>query len=750
MNFDEQTENVLRHAVAKCMYSHNEFVTPEHILYALTAEREFAHALRSMGGKTEELENDLEEYFNDVLPKRDADMDVEKADVSVGFSSAIEIAVETARNSGNEKVRMHHLLWGLYELQECFAVYFLEKQVGDKEEFLFRFSAIIEGTDDEDDEEDKIKEENWKEFAVRLNDRVNSHNPLIGRDDEIERAIQVLLRKEKNNPVFVGEPGVGKTAMAYGLAERIEKGLVPRQLQGAQVFALDLASLVSGTPYRGEFEKRIRILMDSFAKQEKPIVFLDEIHTIVGTGGLGGSQMDAANLLKPYFEDGTIRFMGATSYTEYNKNFVKNGALSRRFQKIDIKEPTEEETVCIINGLKKNYEKFHGVKYGKGVPEYAVSLSRRFINDRFLPDKAIDLIDEAGAYRKIHPDISKKTQTVDRDAVEQVLAKCCNIPVQTAKTDETEMLSTLYDRITANIFGQDKAVRDIVDAICMSRSGLLDENKPIAGFLFVGPTGVGKTEVAKVLAKEMNIDLIRFDMSEYAEKHTVAKLIGSPAGYVGYEEGGLLTDAIRKTPHCVLLLDEIEKAHQDIYNILLQVLDYASLTDSKGQKADFRNVIIIMTSNAGARQIGKQKLGFGEGQFDDGVMMEEVKRVFSPEFRNRLSDIVTFNHMDRKMAQLIVEKKLSELAEKLKAKKVTFIESDEAKEYILDQGITKEYGAREITRVIDSKIKPLLVKELLYGKLKNGGNVTLSVKETGNKKEPVIVVGKRQARKKTD
>lgn len=738
MNLDNQVETILRHAVGMAMIVGNQFVTPEHILYGMTTEKQFVKAFKSMGGSIDELIDDLNEYFEEMLPKKQGSFEADKADVSVGFSSTMEMAVEIAKNSGNTVVKMSHVLWAMYEQQESFAVYFIERQIKDKQEFLIRVAELLEEEEETESKEDE--EADWKEYATRLNDMVGMHNPLIGRDVEIDRTIQILLRRDKNNPVFVGEPGVGKTAMAYGLAERIEKGDVPPALMGAQVFSLDLASLVAGTPYRGEFEKRIKILMDSFAKEKTPIVFLDEIHTLIGTGGLSGSQMDASNLLKPYFEDGSIRFMGATTYADYNKSFSKNGALSRRFQKVDVKEPSEEETVAIIEGLKKHYEKYHGVKYAKGIPEYIVSLSKRFVRDKFLPDKAIDLLDEAGAYKKMHPTMDKKSQLVDKAIVEEVLSKTCGVPIQTAKNTEVEQLGSLYSNISSKIFGQDKAVRSIVDAICMSRSGLLADNKPVASFLFVGPTGVGKTEVAKVLAKELGIELIRFDMSEYSEKHAVAKLIGSPAGYVGYEEGGLLTDAIRKAPYSVLLLDEIEKAHSDIYNILLQVMDYASLTDNKGQKADFSNVIIIMTSNAGAREIGKQKMGFGEGLFDDGVMMEEVKRVFTPEFRNRLSDIVTFNHMDKKMAALIADKKLLELSDKLAARKVSLKVSPEAREQIIAKGITREYGARELERVIDSKIKPLFMQELLFGKLKKGGSAVLSVKESSQGNKEFVVV----------
>lgn len=732
MVFDKQSENVMKFAVMKAVYLHNIYVTPEHILYAMTNEREFGRALRSMGGSVQELQEDLDEFFDDMLPKKEYEDD-DEAEISDALTSVIELSAMSAEGSGKKEVNLHHIIWGIFEQPESFAVYFLEKQVGDKEEFIFRLQQEMENgySDDELEEDAPI----WAEFATKLNDTVSQHNPLIGREKELERCVQILCRKDKNNPLFLGEPGVGKTSMAYGLAQKIVAGEVPDLLKEAQVFSMDLGALVAGTQYRGELEKRLKMVMDAIAEEDSPIVFLDEIHNLVGAGGLSGNSMDAANLLKPYFEDEKIRFIGATTYEEYKKYFVKNKTLVRRFQNIDVPETTEEETVKILEGLKKSYENFHGVRYGKDVPAYAVSLSNRLIRERYQPDKAIDLLDEAGAYRKLHPVENKKTQTVDKALIEEVLSATCKIPIETAKTDEVAKLKGLSKAINSQIFGQEEAVRHIVDSICMSRAGLLDENKPIAGLLFVGPTGVGKTEVVKVLSKELDVPLIRFDMSEYAEKHTVAKLIGSPAGYVGYEEGGLLTDAIRKTPHCVLLLDEIEKAHPDIYNVLLQVLDYAVLTDNKGQKADFRNVIIIMTSNAGARQIGKQQIGFGAPAYNEGEMMEEVKRVFSPEFRNRLSSIVTFHGMDPKMAELIAEKKLGELGAKLAIKGVTLSVDSDVKKYLLEKGITREYGARELERVIGNQIKPLFVQEILFGKLKKGGKVRLSLKDS----EPCIV-----------
>lgn len=797
MEFDRRVEEVLKIAILTVEKCRNQYITPEHILYGLANQKIFTNIMKEMSGDSEELLVDLTSYFMDNIPKYparnsktdsnndsdddsndDSNEDKYEIEKTEGFAKVMEIAIRSAEGSGSKKVSIHHLLWGIYHLEESHALYYFEKQIDDKEEFIYRLQVFIENEqeneenyDDEDYEEDDAPE--WEAYATLLNEEINNRNPLIGREKEIDRALQVLGRKEKNNPIFVGEAGVGKTAMAYGLAARVASGNVPEYLKGANVFSLDLGAMVAGTQYRGEFEKRIKSVMESFLDEENPIVFIDEIHNLVGAGGLSGNNMDASNLLKPYLEDGSIRFIGATTYSEYKKFFAKNTALSRRFQKIDIKEPSIEETINIIEGIKPRYEKFHNVRYGKGVVEYAVELSGRFINDRFFPDKALDLIDEAGAYRKLHPidgeenttdalkecgndatstkttkqTTKKKTvkkPTVDKTIIEKVLSLTENIPLQTAQTNEIDKLKNLYGAITSKIYGQDEAVRKIVDSICMSRAGLLDENKPIASFLFVGPTGVGKTEVAKVLSKELGIQLVRFDMSEYAEKHTVAKLIGSPAGYVGYEDGGLLTDAIRKTPHCVLLLDEIEKAHSDIYNVLLQVMDYASLTDSKGQKADFKNVIIIMTSNAGARRIGKLKIGFGETAYDDGTMMEEVKKVFSPEFRNRLSSIVSFKHVDSHMAKLITNKKLDELRAKLSAKKVTLDVTNECMDELIKKGITREYGGREVERIINSEIKPLLVNELLFGSLKKGGKITLDwkdnkfqLKKSSNKSESV-------------
>lgn len=740
MVFDDLTEKIMQTTLFIAAQMGSEMVTPEHVLYACLDVPVFVRALTKNGGNPKHLKEDLDDFFKTMLPVKKTADKPEKSDmrsigerISDSFASMIEMAVETAEQMGSEYICLYHVIYAIKKLKESFAEFFLSQQVGNIDTFASTLQLLTEYDPVYDDDSEDVGEYDSAEsfileYARLLNEHIGERNPLIGREKELDRIIRILLRKEKNNPILLGEPGVGKTSIVYGLVERIEKGEVPEELKHAPVYALEVGALLAGTQYRGDFEKRFLDIMDALEDMDSPIVFIDEIHSLIGAGSSGNGAMDASNMMKPYLENGNIRFIGTTTYDEYKKYFSKNATLSRRFQKVDIKEPDEDEALQILEGIKHAYEHYHNVKYGRDVLKTAVHLSKEYIGGRCLPDKAIDLIDEAAAYRRMHPVKGQKRQTVGKDVIETVLAEVGNIPKQTAAASELDGLKNLYERITSFIFGQDEAVRRIVDSICMSRAGLLADNKPIASFLFVGPTGVGKTEVAKVLAKEMGVEFIRFDMSEYAEKHTVSKLIGSPAGYVGYDDGGLLTDAIRKTPHCVLLLDEIEKAHPDIYNVLLQVMDYASLTDNRGQKADFRNVIIIMTSNAGARMIGKQNIGFGASRFDDSVMMEEVKRVFTPEFRNRLSSIVTFNHMNARMAGQIADKKLSELSDKLKQRKVELHIREEAREYIIKRGITKDYGGREIERVIDGEIKPLFVSEILFGSLRNGGNTYLTVK----------------------
>ena len=718
----EFTDQVFQDTMKKCVDLRHQFVTPEHLLYGLLEQDRFAAALDYYADLTIVLP-DLNEYLS-KMEKVPKDM-AYQPETSQQFAQLLEAAYNIVSYSSAEKLDVPHLARALLGLEDSWAAYMLKKELAENvEEFMGELISYYEDTDNDGEESDMEDEEShdrqqWKRLVTCLNDTVAEHHPLIGREKELERTIQVLCRKDKNNPLHVGEPGVGKTALVYGLTARIEKGDVPDRLKGCKVFQMDLGTMLAGTQFRGDFEKRIKQVMEGVQKVGNAIVYIDEIHNLVGAGRGSDGSMDASNMLKPYMEQGSIRFIGSTTYDEYNRYFSKSRGIVRRFQQIDIQEPTVEEAIRIIEGLQKQFEAFHHVKYKKEAITYAVEASAKYINERFLPDKAIDLIDEAGAYREIHP-TDKKTQYVDKALINDILQRICKIDAMALKEDGNQTLETLEKRIKARIYGQDDAVRMVVEAVQMSKAGLLDENKPLASLLFVGPTGVGKTEVARVLALELGIQLVRFDMSEYTEKHTVAKLIGSPAGYVGYEDGGLLTDAIRKTPNCVLLLDEIEKAHQDIYNILLQVMDYASLTDNKGRKADFRNVVLIMTSNAGAQYAG-QAVGFDANTSRGEAMLRQVKKTFKPEFINRLSGTVVFHDMDLKMAGLILDKKLRELQEKLTLKNVVMRLSVEARKHLLNEGFTREYGAREMDRVIASQLKPLLMRAILFGKLKKGG-----------------------------
>ena len=596
--------------------------------------------------------------------------------------------------------------------------------------------------DDDNDEDDGIDDDeyddpegwqtgkrhpsDWHKLVTCISDKVDQHNPLIGREKELDRTIQVLCRAEKNNPLHVGEPGVGKTALVFGLAKLINENQVPDRLKGARIYGMDIGQMLAGSQYRGDFEKRIKMVMDGAAKEGNVIIYIDEIHNMIGAGRGSDGGPDASNMLKQYLEAGDIRFIGSTTYEEYNRYMAKSKGIVRRFQQIDIKEPSVDEAIKILEGLQHKYNIYHGVTYRKDALEYAVRASDKYISNRFLPDKAIDLMDEAGAYLEVHP-ANRQRSYVTKAVIQQILTKVCKIDAAAIKDEDNSALASLRQRMLDKIYGQDTAVDKVVEAVMMAKAGLIDDDKPMASLLFVGPTGVGKTEVARVLARELGIELVRFDMSEYTEKHAVAKLIGSPAGYVGYEDGGQLTDAIRKTPNCVLLLDEIEKAHSDIYNILLQVMDYARLTDNKGQKADFRNVILIMTSNAGAQYASQANIGFAGNVSRGQAMLAQVKKTFRPEFINRLSDTVVFHDMDRHMAELILDKKLAQLADKLSAKGVSIELTSQAREQLLKWGFTKEYGAREMDRVIGNRLKPVLMKALLFGKLKKGGKAVVKL-----------------------
>lgn len=734
--FSDDVTVVLDRMHAVCRRLRNEFIMPEHLLAALLDERHFAETLEYFGYGKNVITRDLLAYFADV-EKVPEGISYEP-EYSVQFNELIGFALSIVAGSSAEYISITHLVNGLFELKDSHAAYILNHRIGDKQAFMAYLISLCDidelssaGLDDYDGElpeHDGGAEagpEAWRSMVTCVNENLDGHNPLIGRERELERTIQVLCRKDKNNPLHVGEPGVGKTALVYGLAQRINDGRVPEKLRGCRIYQLDLGSLLAGTQFRGDFEQRIKTVMEGVGTEPGAIVYIDEIHNIVGAGASGDRSMDASNLLKPYLEGGNIRFIGSTTYEEYNRYFSRSKSLVRRFQQIDIAEPSVDEAVNIVRQLKKGYEQYHGVTYTDKVIDFAVRASARYVTDRFLPDKALDLIDEAGAYREMHPQEARKRQTVDKVLISEVLAKMCKVESLAIKDDDGQTLETLGKRISAAIYGQYEAVRQVTEAVQMAKAGLTDDGKPLASLLFVGPTGVGKTEVARVLAAELGIELVRFDMSEYTEKHTVAKLIGSPAGYVGYEDGGLLTDAIRKTPNCVLLLDEIEKAHPDIYNILLQVMDYARLTDSKGRKADFRNVILIMTSNAGAQHAAQAKVGFTGSITAGEAMMGQVKKIFKPEFINRLSGTVVFNDMDRAMASLILDKKLRMLQERLTARKVVMTLTADARAFLLARGFTAEYGAREIDRVISSLLKPLLMREILFGRLRKGGEITV-------------------------
>ena len=730
----ERASKVLNKAYEYCKDYRHEFIMPEHLLMVLIDEFNFNAALNIFYSPFQ-LQTRLKEFLDGVelVP---FGMDYEP-EVSEQMGKVLEIAVQTVASSSAEAMDIPHLARGILQLTDSWAAYLLKDSLFGKEANFLSHLINFYDLDDQLEESGDAKSETngdtaaWKRLVTCMNDLYTRQNPLIGREEELQRTLQVLCRRDKNNPLHVGEPGVGKTALVWGLARMIEEGRVPERLQGSRIYQLDMGTLLAGTQYRGDFENRIKQIMDGIqAESTANIVYIDEIHTLVGAGATSESALDASNMLKPYLESGNIRFIGSTTYEEYNRHFARSKGLIRRFQQIDIKEPSIEEAKHIVRQLQPRYEEFHGVKYDDEAIAFAVEASAKHISDRFLPDKAIDLIDEAGAAFESEEFRVKSEEFVPKAHIAEVLAKTCKVDaLAVAEEDDFRRLESLAPRMLSQIYGQDEAIRQVVEAVQMSRAGLLDDNKPLASLLFVGPTGVGKTEVARVLSKELGIELIRFDMSEYTEKHAVAKLIGSPAGYVGYEDGGLLTDAIRKSPNAVLLLDEIEKAHQDIYSILLQVMDYARLTDNKGRHADFRNVILIMTSNAGAQFASQGGIGFNSHVSRGDAMMKQVKKTFKPEFLNRLSGAVVFHDMDRQMATLILQKKLRELDAKLAAKGVVLTLTPAAFDHLLAQGFTVEYGAREMDRVIAQQLKPLLMREILFGTLKQGGKVTIETKD---------------------
>ena len=724
----ERASRVLNNALECCKSYRHEFVMPEHLLSVLIEDDNFYAAL-NIFYSPQTLAERVDEFLRQVDPVPEG---IEyEPEVSAQMGMVIESAVQDVALSSAEFIDTPHLVRGILKLEDSWAAYLLKDCLYGKETNFM--SQLINCCDFEDklhdDAEGNEGKAAWRRLVTCMNEHYTRYNPLVGRERELKRTMQVLCRRDKNNPLHVGEPGVGKTALVWGLTRLIEEDKVPKRLRGSRIYQLDMGTLLAGSQYRGDLENRIKQIMDGIQEESgNNIVYIDEIHTLVGAGATGEGAMDASNMLKPYLESGTIRFIGSTTYEEYNRYFSRSKGLIRRFQQIDILEPTVEEAKTIIRQLKPRYEEFHGVKYTDEAVTFAVEASAKHVNDRFLPDKAIDLIDEAGAAMEMDDNV----RIVGKREIAEVLSKTCKVDALSEAEDEDyRQLESLAARMLSQIYGQDEAIRQVVESVQMSRAGLMDDNKPLASLLFVGPTGVGKTEVARVLSKELAIALIRFDMSEYTEKHAVAKLIGSPAGYVGYEDGGLLTDAIRKNPNCVLLLDEIEKAHEDIYNILLQVMDYARLTDNKGRHADFRNVVLIMTSNAGAQFASQASVGFNGNVSRGDAMMKQVRKTFKPEFLNRLSGAVVFRDMDKQMATLILQKKLRELESKLQTRHVTMELSPEAFEYILKEGFTPEYGAREMDRVISQKLKPLLMREILFGSLRQGGNITIGMKDGG-------------------
>jgi ATP-dependent Clp protease ATP-binding subunit ClpA len=753
MQLDNIVNEIITAAYNEAQMSNHEYFTPEHILYASLFFEEGIDIVENSGGNVKRLKKQIVKFLKENI---DVVEDTEPIQ-SVGIQTILSTAADHVMLSGKENVKIGDVIVAMYDDEESFASYFLRKQQMKRRDLLnyiahgisvvdtFDFDGTLineveESIDFEENEEDieYISEEentniNEKEnflsnFTVELTEKARrgEMDPLIGRHDILLRTLQVLCRRLKNNPVHVGEPGVGKTAITEGLAQLIVEDKVPKILKGSKIYYLDMGSLLAGTKYRGDFEERIKKVLREISKEEKAIVYIDEIHTIVGAGAVSGGSMDASNILKPFLADGKVRFIGSTTYDEYKKHFEKDSALARRFQKIEVPEPSTEDAFEILMGLKDRYESYHKVTYKEEALKTAVELSSKYINDRYLPDKAIDVMDEAGAYARLYAE-DEEDIVITVEAVEKVVASIAKIPEQSVSVNDVETLKNLDINLNKQVFGQSTAIDTLVRAIKRSRAGFNEEEKPIASLLFVGPTGVGKTEISKQLSKSLAIPLIRFDMSEYQEKHTVARLIGSPPGYVGYEEGGLLVEGMKKNPHCVLLLDEIEKAHPDILNVLLQVMDYATLTDNTGKKADFRNVILIMTSNAGAREASKHTIGFGDRIGSGAAITKEVERVFSPEFRNRLDNIIVFNKIDEAMALKIAKKAMKQFEEKLLTKNIKLVVTDNLYKWLSKKGFSEAYGAREINRVVQQEIKTYFVDEVLFGDLSTGGSATVDI-----------------------
>jgi ATP-dependent Clp protease ATP-binding subunit ClpA len=714
----------------------HEFMTVEHLLLALLDNSVAAEVLRACGAHLDKLKRDLQHFIRDNTPVLSSD-DPRETQPTLGFQRVLQRAVLHVQSSGNKEVTGANVLVAIFGEQESQAVFLLKQQEISRLDVVNFISHGISKISEDQETPQPQNEENaenpsakpLENFASNLNElaRQGRIDPLIGRREEIERTVQILCRRRKNNPLFVGEAGVGKTAIAEGLAKMIVDGEVPEVLANATIYALDLGSLVAGTKYRGDFEKRLKSVLAQLRKEKHAILFIDEIHTIIGAGAASGGVMDASNLIKPMLASGDLKCIGSTTYQEYRGIFEKDRALARRFQKIDVSEPSVEETYQILRGLKTRFEEHHDVKYADKALRAAVELSARYINDRHLPDKAIDVIDEAGASQRLLP-VAKRKKLINVTDVETIIAKIARIPPKTVSSSDKDVLRNLERDLKLVVFGQEEAIDMLANAIKMARAGLGNEQKPIGSFLFAGPTGVGKTEVTRQLARIMGIELIRFDMSEYMERHTVSRLIGAPPGYVGFDQGGLMTDAILKHPHAVLLLDEVEKAHPDVFNLLLQVMDHGTLTDNNGRKADFRNVILVMTTNAGAELMDRPSIGFTM-QDHATDSMEFIKRLFSPEFRNRLDAIVQFKGLTSATIAQVVDKFLIELEAQLESKKVTVEVDRQGRNWLAERGYDPKMGARPMARLIQENIKRRLAEELLFGRLINGGHVIVTVRD---------------------
>ncbi len=773
MILTEELEKTLRRAYEEARLRKHEFVTLEHLLYALTYDKVASQILIHCEADLNKIRQELEVFFNQHLEKLN---DEQEPQYTIGVQYVLQSAAAHLQSAEKNEMDGGGVLVALYREKESHAVYILAQNGITRLDVLRYISHGVSKLDPEHDreliplqpgEKSSPKKDPLSRFCVNLNEKAarGEIDPLIGRGLELDRMIHILARRRKNNPIFVGDAGVGKTAITEGLALRIVQKEVPDCLKDCTVYALDMGALLAGTKFRGDFEERLKAVITNLKKDKNHILFIDEIHTIIGAGSVSGGSLDASNILKPALSNGEIKCIGTTTFTEYRNIFEKDHALSRRFQKVEVEEPTVEECYKILEGLQKYYEEFHGVKYSREALKACVDLSAKYINDRFLPDKAIDVMDEVGAEVKLRKQDSghlkpigvegeaheallregatrapyndvmdevgaevklrKQNVAISLQDIEKIVSRIAKVPTQSVKTDDKKKLASLAPELKKLIYGQDDAVEQVVRAIQLSRAGLSEPDKPIGSFLFAGPTGVGKTELAKQLAQNLGIEFLRFDMSEYMEKHTVSRLIGSPPGYVGFEQGGLLTDAIHRHPHAVLLLDEIEKAHEDIFNILLQVMDHASLTDNNGRKSDFRQVILIMTTNSGARDSMAKPVGFGKADYED-KSMKAIEKQFSPEFRNRLTSIVQFSPLGIKIAEQIVDKMMAELQKRLEAKKVKVKLDESARKYLAEKGFDLKFGARPMKRLIENEIAQVLSQEILFGKLEEGGSVSIS------------------------